>query len=204
MLRIRDVYPGSWFLPIPDPGTRIPDPKTAIKERGEKKIYFHRFFGGTNFTKCKIILFLNCRRKKLGQILKNYRTFSQKVVTKLSKIWVWDPRSGIRDKPIPDPGSRGQKGTGFQIPDSGSRIRIRNSAAKFAKKNFNLLESLWPMSTVFSECKPAFLGQRKTPLLLFFKYNVIHFNRNYNRCSLSLEDTLESPITILLHLWTRW
>jgi len=26
--------PGSWFLPIPDPGSRIPDPKTATKERG--------------------------------------------------------------------------------------------------------------------------------------------------------------------------
>ncbi len=32
-----------------------------------------------------------------------------------------DPRSGIRKKPIPDPGSRGQKGTG-------SWIRIRNTA----------------------------------------------------------------------------
>ncbi len=31
-----------------------------------------------------------------------------------------DPRSGIRKKPIPDPGSRGRKGTG-------SRIRIRNT-----------------------------------------------------------------------------
>jgi hypothetical protein len=43
--------------------------------------------------------------------------FTQKIVTKLSKIWVWDPgsRSGIRKKPIPDPGSRGQKGTGFRI-----------------------------------------------------------------------------------------
>jgi hypothetical protein len=30
--------------------------------------------------------------------------------------------SGIRNKPIPDPGSRGQKGTRF-----GSRIRIRNT-----------------------------------------------------------------------------
>jgi hypothetical protein len=45
--------------------------------------------------------------------------FTQKIVTKLSKVWVWDPgseirdpRSGIRKKPIPDPGSRGQKGTG--------------------------------------------------------------------------------------------
>ncbi len=29
VLRIRDVYPGSWFLPIPDP-------ETATKKRGEK------------------------------------------------------------------------------------------------------------------------------------------------------------------------
>ncbi len=37
VLRIQDVYPGSqipdpgsWFLPIPDPGSRIPNPKKAI------------------------------------------------------------------------------------------------------------------------------------------------------------------------------
>jgi hypothetical protein len=46
--------------------------------------------------------------------------FTPKIVTKLSKILFWDPRSGIRKKPIPDPGSRGQKGTG-------SLIRIRNT-----------------------------------------------------------------------------
>jgi hypothetical protein len=45
--------------------------------------------------------------------------FTQIIVTKLSKIWVWDPRSGIRKKPILDPGSRGQKR---------HRIRIRNTA----------------------------------------------------------------------------
>jgi hypothetical protein len=33
--RIRDVYPGSFFLPIPDPGSRIPDPKIATKEMGQ-------------------------------------------------------------------------------------------------------------------------------------------------------------------------
>jgi hypothetical protein len=64
--------------------------------------------------------------------------FTQKIVNKLSKIWVWvpgsdirdpgfeirhprsgiqDPRSGIGKKPIPDPGSRGQKDTGSQILD---------------------------------------------------------------------------------------
>jgi hypothetical protein len=41
VLRIRDVYPGSRildpeFLPILDPESRIPDPKTSTKERGEK------------------------------------------------------------------------------------------------------------------------------------------------------------------------
>jgi hypothetical protein len=48
--------------------------------------------------------------------------FTQKIVNKLSKIWILDLGSGIRDpesgkKPIPDPGSRGKKGTGSRIPD---------------------------------------------------------------------------------------
>jgi hypothetical protein len=48
---------------IPDPDFypfRIPDPKTATKERGEKKFVVKPFFVGTNFTKLKIILFFNC------------------------------------------------------------------------------------------------------------------------------------------------
>jgi hypothetical protein len=48
---IRYVYPGSLFLPIPDPGSRIPDPKTATKERGEKKLVVKPFYEATNFTK---------------------------------------------------------------------------------------------------------------------------------------------------------
>jgi len=37
---IRDVYPGYWFIPIPDPGLRISDPgsQKATKERSEKKL----------------------------------------------------------------------------------------------------------------------------------------------------------------------
>ncbi len=31
--------PGSWFLPIPDPGSRIPDPKTASKRGVEKNLF---------------------------------------------------------------------------------------------------------------------------------------------------------------------
>jgi hypothetical protein len=57
VLRIRDVYPGSRipdpdFYPswIPDLGSRIPDPKTATKERGEKKLVVIPFHVATNFT----------------------------------------------------------------------------------------------------------------------------------------------------------
>jgi hypothetical protein len=46
--------------------------------------------------------------------------FTQKIFNMLSNIWVWNPGSEIRKKPIPDPGSRGQKGTGSRIPDPGS------------------------------------------------------------------------------------
>ncbi len=42
-----DFYPSR----IPDPGSRIPDPKTATKERGEKKLVVIPFYVATNFTK---------------------------------------------------------------------------------------------------------------------------------------------------------
>jgi hypothetical protein len=61
VLRIQDVYPGSRILIFthpgsrnPDLGSRIPDPKTATKERGEKKIFIS-FYVATNFTKLHII-----------------------------------------------------------------------------------------------------------------------------------------------------
>ena len=42
------THPGSR---IPDLGSRIPDPKTATKERGEKKLVVIPFYVATNFTK---------------------------------------------------------------------------------------------------------------------------------------------------------
>jgi hypothetical protein len=38
----------------------------------------------------------------VGQFSKNYRTFYSKIVTKLSKIWVWDPGSGKNSFPDPE------------------------------------------------------------------------------------------------------
>ncbi len=118
MLRIRDVYPGSWFLPIPKPGSLIPDPKTATKERGEKKFDVILFYVATNLTKSYIILVWSAEEKNLGQFSRIIELFTQNIVTLISqKYWfgIRDPRSGIRKKPIPDPGSRGQKGTGSRI-----------------------------------------------------------------------------------------
>jgi hypothetical protein len=60
--QIQDVYPGIQILifihpgsPIPDPGSRIPYPKTATKESGEKKICCYILIVATNTTKLKTI-----------------------------------------------------------------------------------------------------------------------------------------------------
>jgi hypothetical protein len=66
------------------------------------------------------------KKKNLANFQRIVELFTQKIVSKLSKIWVWDPRSGIRKKPIPDPGSRGQKGTE-------SQVRIRNTVQEQSK-----------------------------------------------------------------------
>ncbi len=115
VLRIWDVYPGSWFLPIPDPIS-----KNSYKREGWKKTFVKHFFVATNFTKCKIILSLNCSRKNLGQISKNYGTFLPKKLSLSSQKYefgIQDLRSGIPNKPIPDPGSRIQGSKRHRIPD---------------------------------------------------------------------------------------
>jgi hypothetical protein len=86
-----DFYPSR----IPGLGSRI---QKQQQKRGVKKISCHTFLCSHKFHKLKIILVLKCWRKKFGPISKNYKTFYPKnFVTKLSKIWVWDPGSGIRD-----------------------------------------------------------------------------------------------------------
>ncbi len=130
--------PGSWFLPIPDPGSRISDPgsKNSNKRERWKKISCHTFLCSHKFHKIvNYFSFEVLKRKNLGQFSKNYRTFYQKNCQKALKNMVLgsgirDPRSGIRDPEktysgsrIPDPGVKKHP-----IPDPGSRIRIRNTA----------------------------------------------------------------------------
>ncbi len=58
---------GILFLSIPDPGSLIPEPTTTTEEEGGKVVVIP-FFVATNFTKLKMILFLNRYRKKFEQI----------------------------------------------------------------------------------------------------------------------------------------
>jgi hypothetical protein len=82
---------------------------TATKERGEKKICCPTFFlETTKITKLKMIFNFRLGKKKIWANLQIIiiEISTQKIVVKLSNIWVWDTGSGIRKKLIPDPGSR--------------------------------------------------------------------------------------------------
>ncbi len=120
MLRIWDVYPGSRFLPIPDPGS-----KNSNKREGWKKICYHTFFCIHKFHKIEYFFIFEMLKKKIWAIFKELLkflpiTFSLSSLKYGFGIRDWDPGSGKNLFWIPDPGSRGQK-------DTGSRIRIRNT-----------------------------------------------------------------------------
>ncbi len=67
------------------------------------------------------------KKKNLGQFLKKLLKFLPEKFPLCSQIHgfgIRDPRSGIRKKPIPDPGSRGQKGTGSRIRNTGCCLEV--------------------------------------------------------------------------------
>ncbi len=115
--------PGSWFLPIPDPGS-----KNSNQRERWKKISIHTFLCSHKFHKIVTYFSFEVLKKKIwANFQRIIELFTKNIVKKLWKIWSWDPGSEIRDPGsgknlfrIPNPGSRGQKGTG-------SLIRIRNT-----------------------------------------------------------------------------
>ncbi len=110
--------PVSWFYPyrILDLGSRI---QKQQQKRGVKKICCHTFFCSHKFPKIEnYFIFEMVKNKMWANYQRIIELFTQKLSLSSQKYGF-----GIRDpekKPIPDPGSRGQKGTG-------SRIRIRNT-----------------------------------------------------------------------------
>ncbi len=143
MLRIRDVYPGSRILIFTHPGSRIrisdPGFKNSNKREGSTKISCHTFFCSHKFHKIvNYFIFELLQNKIWDNFQRITRLFIQKIVTKLSKIWVWDLGSGknlsqIRDQgskrhrtPDPDPQHCNPlKGPKREIFDSGVFAQIR-------------------------------------------------------------------------------
>ena len=105
------THPGSR---IPDLGSRIPDPKTATKERGEKKLDVKPVYVATKFNKIVNCFSFEVLKKKIwANFQRIIELFSKKIVKKLFKIWSWDPGSGKNAFRIPDPGVK-------KAPDPGS------------------------------------------------------------------------------------
>jgi hypothetical protein len=85
--------------------SRIPDPKTSTKERGEKN-----FFCSHKFHKIVNYFIFEMLKKRFGPVFKEFFTFY--FSSKKYGFGIRDPRSGIRvpgsgfrNKPISDPGS---------------------------------------------------------------------------------------------------
>ncbi len=116
VLRIRDVYPdpGSWFLPIPDPGS-----KNSNKREGWKIICCHKFLCSHKFHKIAHYFSFDVLKKKIwASFQRIIELFTQKIVNKLSELWIWDPGSGKNLFRIPDPGVK-------KAPDPGSATLLR-------------------------------------------------------------------------------
>ncbi len=103
---------------IPDLGSQIPDSTTAPKE--ERKFFLSYYFCSHKYHKIvNNFTFEQVEKIYFPKTLRIIALYTQKFVIMLSKIWVWDQGSRIRD-----PGSRilflekpknGQKGTGSWI-----------------------------------------------------------------------------------------
>ncbi len=107
--------PGSWFLPNPDP-----ESKNSNKREGWKQICCHTFICSHKFHKIVNYFIFEMLKKKFGPIFKELLNFLPKILSLSSQKYgfgIRNLRSRVRKKPIPDPGSRGQKGTGSRIPD---------------------------------------------------------------------------------------
>ncbi len=126
------------ILPIPDPGSRIPDPKIVTKERGEKNLLSY-FFCSHKIHKIEYYVIFEMLKKKIwANFQRIVEVFTQKIFNMLSNIWVWDPGSGIRDpgSEIRDPekiysGSRIQGSKRHRIPDPDPQHWLQNFFYKF-------------------------------------------------------------------------
>ncbi len=109
VLRIRNVYPGS---------------KNRNKRDGWKKVCSETFLCSHKFPKnVNYVIFHVLKKKNWANFQRIVGLLIQKIVTKISTIWVWDldPEKTYSGSWIH--GSRGQKGTGSRIRNTGPQLR---------------------------------------------------------------------------------
>ncbi len=108
-----DFYPSR----IPDLGSRIQ--KQQWKIGVKKNLLSYLFFGAINFTKLKYFIFEMLKKKIWANFQRIIELFTQKTVTKLSKIGfgIRDPGSGIRDPEKTYSGCRIQGSKRHRVPN---------------------------------------------------------------------------------------
>jgi hypothetical protein len=81
------THPGSWIL---DLGS-----KKQQQKRGAKKICCNTFYCSHKFHKIvNYFIFETLKKKNWASFQRILELFTQKIVTRVSKIWIWDPGSG--------------------------------------------------------------------------------------------------------------
>ncbi len=92
VLRIRDVYPGFWLLPIPDPGS-----KNSNKRERWKKISCYTFFCSSKFHKIENYFIFEKLKKKMWANFQRFIELFTQILSPSSQIYWFgmrDPRSG--------------------------------------------------------------------------------------------------------------
>ncbi len=129
VLRIRDVYPGSRFRIFTHPDSRIK------KKEGWKKICCHTIFCSRKFYKIENYFIFEMLKKIMwANFRRIIELLPKKIVNKLSKNMGMG--FGIQKIPIPDPGSRGQKGIGSRIRNTGFRFSLGKSCGSGSRLRF--------------------------------------------------------------------
>jgi hypothetical protein len=97
---------------FPDPDFYPSRIQKQQQKRGVKKISCHTFFCSHKFHIVENYFIFEMLKKKMwANFQRIIELFTQKIVTKLSKIWDWDPEKNLSR--IPDPGVK-------KAPDPGS------------------------------------------------------------------------------------
>ncbi len=151
--------PGSWFLPIPDPGSRISDPgsKNSNKREGWKKICCHTFLCSHKFPKIEHYFSFEVLTKKIwANFQRIIELFTQKIVTKLSKYGF-----GIRDPEKTYSGSRIQGSKRHRVPDPDQQNWFKLISSAF----------LVPIITTSLYGRNRSASDLQKPMLAIMKFN---------------------------------